>query len=165
MRILVISDTHIPTIAKNIPPIIEKEAKDSNLCIHSGDWVTYSTFKSINSLIKTYGVYGNMDDNSIKEKLPSKQTISLENITLGLTHGRGNPAKLLECIDKEFSENFENIDIFVFGHSHIPFDKEINGKIYFNPGSITDTAFAPYRSYGILEINGKNIKRRIVKIG
>jgi len=38
-------------------------------------------------------------------------------------------------------------------------------KIYFNPGSPTDTIFAPYQSYGILEINGKEIKRSIVKIG
>ena len=165
MRILVVSDTHIPTIAEKIPPIIEKEAKNSDLCIHGGDWITYSIFTSINSLIKTYGVCGNMDDISIKEKLPSKQIINLEKITIGLTHGKGNPAKLLEYLDKEFSKDFKNIDIFVFGHSHLPLDKEINGKIYFNPGSITDTVFAPYRSYGILEINGKNIKRRIIKIG
>jgi len=165
MRILVISDSHIPTTAKKIPSVIEKEAKNSDLCLHSGDWTTYSTFISLNSLVKTYGVYGNMDDDSIKEKLPLKKIVSVEEITLGLTHGRGNPAKLLEYINKEFAGDFEKINIFVFGHSHMPFNKEINGKIYFNPGSITDTVFAPYRSYGILEIIGKDIKPRVVKIG
>ena len=44
-------------------------------------------------------------------------------------------------------------------------NKEIEGKIYFNPGSPTDKMFTPHLSYGILEINGKNLKRKVVKIG
>ena len=56
----------------------------------------------------------------------------------------------------------DKIDLFVFGHSHIAVDQEINGKIYFNPGSPTDTIFTPKRSYGIIEINGKKITRRII---
>ena len=41
----------------------------------------------------------------------------------------------------------------------------IDGKIYFNPGSPTDRVFAPYNSYGIIEIKDGKLKRRIVKIG
>ena len=106
-----------------------------------------------------------MDGEAIKTKLPEEQILKFGEITLALTHGGGHPKKILEYINKKFSNQAGNIDIFVFGHSHNPCNEEIDGKIYFNPGSATDTMFTPYRSYGILEIDGSKIKRRIVKIG
>ena len=164
MRILVISDTHIPLTAKALPPIIEEETKKSNCCLHAGDLVSIETLKKLSSLTKLYAVYGNMDDPEVRKELPSKLVIDCGEVKIGLTHGKGAPAKLVEKIPQEFAQEKDEIDIFVFGHTHSPLDKEINGKIYFNPGSPTDTFFTPYRSYGILEIEGKNIKRRIVRI-
>jgi hypothetical protein len=105
-----------------------------------------------------------MDGKKLCSELCDKQTIKIEDINLGLIHGSGNPNKLISYINKAFLKNWEKIDIFIFGHSHYPLDKKIEEKIFFNPGSPTDKIFAPYRSYGILEINGKNLKRRIVKI-
>ncbi len=165
MRVLVISDTHIPVTAAKLPPIIEKEAKMSDCCLHCGDFITYQTFEILSSWVKTYGVCGNMDGSVIKERLPEKQLVKLADVKIGLTHGRGHPNTLLNYVQREFPDNFDEIDMFVFGHSHQTLDREIEGKIYFNPGSPTDKMFAPYCSYGILEINGKEIKRRIVKIG
>ncbi len=165
MKILVISDTHIPITATKLPSIIEKEAKTSDCCLHCGDFITYSTFENLTSLTKTYGVCGNMDDNSIKERLPDKQIIKLGDFRIGLIHGRGHPNTILAYIKREFSDDFNDIDIFVFGHSHQSLNKEIDGKFYFNPGSPTDKMFAPYRSYGILEIIGDELKSKVVKIG
>jgi len=164
MKILVVSDTHIPIAADSLPTEIEKEAKNSDCCLHCGDFVDYSVFKTLNRWTKTYGVQGNMDNLTVRKNLPAKLIIKFEDITLGLTHGCGNPNNLIDYINKEFSEEFITIDIFVFGHSHLPFDKEINGKIYFNPGSLTDKVFTPYNSYGILNIKKNKIKRSIVKI-
>ncbi|MCK4519683.1 MAG: metallophosphoesterase [Candidatus Omnitrophica bacterium] len=165
MRILVISDTHIPTTKTKLPDIIAKEAKASDCCLHCGDFITYSVYKNLSQWTTIYGVYGNMDGKILIEKLPVKQILKFNGVTIGLTHGGGHPKNILTYVQKEFAKETKSIDIFVFGHSHIPLNKEINGKIYFNPGSPTDTMFTPYRSYGILEINGKGLKRRIVKIG
>jgi len=165
MRILVLSDTHIPVTAKKLPDIIEEEAKASDCCLHCGDYIIYSVYETLSRWTKIHGVCGNMDGMTIKEKLPEKQILKFEGITLALTHGGGHPKKILEYVDKEFIHEADNIDIFIFGHSHTSLNEEITDKIYFNPGSPTDTMFAPYRSYGILEINNKKIKRRIVKIG
>jgi len=165
VRILVISDTHIPLTVKALPPIIEKEAQKSNCCLHAGDLISKVVLQKLSSLTTTYAVYGNMDDPELKKELPEKLIIPCEEVTIGLTHGRGSPAKLIQTIQKEFTKEKKQIDIFVFGHTHSPVNEEIDGKIYFNPGSPTDTFFTPYRSYGILEIEGKSIKRRIVRIG
>ncbi|MCF7907680.1 MAG: metallophosphoesterase [Candidatus Omnitrophica bacterium] len=163
-RILVLSDTHIPTAADNLSAVIAKEAKKSDCCLHAGDFVSYSVFEALSSFKKTYGVYGNMDQERIKIELPEQQILKFEDVTLSLTHGAGHPANLIGYLQNKFSEKIDEIDIFVFGHSHCATDEEIDKKIYFNPGSPTDKVFACYRSYGILEINGSEIKRRIIKI-
>lgn len=164
MRILVISDTHIPVTADNLPSIIEEEAKNSDCCLHCGDFIDYSVFKTLSGWTKTYGVYGNMDDVFVKKNLPDKLILKFEGITLALAHGEGHPDKIIDFLNKKFLQEMQYIDIFVFGHSHSVVNLKINGKIYFNPGSLTDKVFALYNSYGILEISKKNIKRRIIKI-
>ncbi len=165
LRILVISDTHIPVTAERLPEVIEKEARKSDCCIHCGDLIYYSVYEAISQWTKIFAVCGNMDEKATVDKLPKKQVLKFEEVTLGLTHGGGHPGKILDYVNREFAEEAKDIDIFTFGHSHNPLNQEIDGKIYFNPGSPTDTMFTPYRSYGILEIDGKLIKRRIVKIG
>jgi putative phosphoesterase len=164
VRVLVISDTHIPVAAKELPSVINEEAKKSDYCLHAGDLINNTVFQILSNLTKTYAVQGNMDNFDIKGKLPEKEIITIGEVKLGLIHGRGAPSSLINYINEKFSKDLKNIDIFVFGHSHYPFDKEIGGKIYFNPGSPTDRVFTPYCSYGILEIEKKTIKRRLIKI-
>jgi len=164
MRVLVISDTHIPIASDSLPSLIKEEAKKSDCCIHTGDFISLKVFKEISDLTVVYAVSGNMDTPEVRKELPHKLIVELEEIKLGIIHGRGAPSNLIHYINKEFSDVFKDIDIFVFGHSHYPFNKNIEGKIYFNPGSPTDKMFTPYLSYGILEIKEKEIKRRIIKI-
>jgi putative phosphoesterase len=132
--------------------------------LHAGDFISLDVFRKLSQWTKVYGVCGNMDNRDLCEQLPLKQIIKLENIQVGLIHGRGSPSNLLNYIKNEFSQELEALDIVVFGHSHYPSDKEVNDVVYFNPGSPTDTMFAPHRSYGIFEIEGESIKRRIIKI-
>lgn len=165
MRILVISDTHIQTKSGKLPPVIQNEASRSDYCLHCGDFTTYRIYEKLKFLTKTYGVCGNMDDDEVHEKLPSKCLIKIEQITLGLIHGGGSPNNLIYYINQEFSKNIDEIDIFVFGHSHLPVNEKIKDKIYFNPGSLTDKVSASYRSYGIIQINGRSINAKVVKIG
>jgi putative phosphoesterase len=161
MKILVLSDTHIPVTTRSLPAVILETARKCDLCLHAGDFIGYEVYQTLNRVVKTHGVCGNMDEQDIIDKLPEKEVIQLDGVTIGLAHGRGAPDNVIASLDKIFHGN-NNIDIFVFGHSHIATDKEINNKIYFNPGSPTDTMFAPRRSYGIIEINNKKISRKVV---
>ncbi len=165
MRILIISDTHIPAVAKELPPIIKEEASKSDCCIHAGDLIVASVLDDLSRLTETYAVCGNMDSFDLKKDLPERTVIELEEVKIGLIHGRGSPATLMDYLKKEFKQQTKELNMIIFGHTHYPLDKEMDGLIYFNPGSPTDKIFAPYPSYGIIEIAGKNIKRRIVKIG
>ncbi|MCM8786979.1 MAG: metallophosphatase family protein [Candidatus Omnitrophica bacterium] len=164
MKVIVISDTHIPTCANALPSIVEEEIKKSDYCLHAGDFVSYKFFESLRKFTKISAVCGNMDEAIVMGNLPKKQIVELENVKIGLIHGRGAPNNLIQYIKDEFKNEYNSIDIFVFGHSHLPTDEMIEGKIFFNPGSPTDKIFAPYCSYGILEIKDKTIHKKIVKI-
>jgi len=63
------------------------------------------------------------------------------------------------------TEAFKNdkVDLIIFGHSHCGLNEKKGGILFFNPGSATDKVFAPYNSYGIIEINDK-IKATIIRI-
>lgn len=164
MRILILSDTHIPVMASALPPQVIAEAKKVQMCLHAGDFIAYSVFEELSSYVTTIGVSGNMDQDDIKQNLSQKEIIDAENIRIGLIHGGGAPRGLIPLIRNEFKKEWDSINIFVFGHSHQAEEKKINGKTFFNPGSPVDTMFAAYKSYGIMEVNKSKISTKIVKI-
>ena len=148
MKIVVISDTHIPKAAPDLPEKVYKEIKSADLVLHAGDFVEMDFLNKLKKIVPVRAVCGNMDMDEIKKTLPQKDIIKIGKFRIGLIHGWGAPNKLIEVIAKEFNR----VDAIVFGHSHIPTIKKIKNTLFFNPGTPTDKVFAAYNSYGILEI-------------
>lgn len=150
MKIVVLSDTHIPKRAKNLPSRLVKELKTADGIIHAGDWQSLEMVHQLQSYAPVNGVYGNTDGNDIKTIFPEKNILKLNGYTIGIVHGHG-PRKTTERRAAEsFSE--EKPDIVIFGHSHIPFLRYVNGMLLFNPGSPTDKRKCPMYSFGILTL-------------
>jgi len=162
MKIGVISDTHIPEKGGDLPQIILDEFKKVDMVIHAGDLADLSVLNRLKSVCgNVKAVCGNMDSDEVKEKLPKKEILKLGNFMVGVMHGWGPPSGLINLLTSVFKD--ANLDMIIFGHSHSTFNEKIGRTIFFNPGSPTDKVFAPYNSYGIIEINDK-IKARIIKI-
>lgn len=162
MKIGVISDTHISSGAEDLPQEIIEAFKGVDMIIHAGDLIDLSVLDKLKNICGNVKVVcGNMDTPQAKKKLPEKEIIKAGNFKIGLMHGRGHPAGLIELLTNEFKE--DKVDIIIFGHSHYPVNEKRGDILYFNPGSLTDKVFAPYNSYGIIEINDK-IKAKIVKM-
>lgn len=163
MRIGVISDTHISgPAAEGIPKEIMQAFKNVDMIIHAGDFIDLSVLDKLKSVCKDVKVVcGNMDSPEIKKSLPEKQIIKAGNFKIGLMHGYGHPNGLIDILTNAFKD--DKVDIIIFGHSHTPLNEKRGNILFFNPGSATDKVFAPYNSYGIIEINDK-IKAKIVKI-
>jgi len=162
MKIGVISDTHIPEKAKSIPPKILEGLKGMDMIIHAGDLSDLSVIEQLKSICPNIrAVYGNMDPSEVRKVLPERDIIKAGNYKIGLMHGSGAPMKLVELLERLFKD--DAVDIIVFGHSHSPENKKVGNILFFNPGSATDKVFAPYNSYGIIEING-GIKAKVVRI-
>ena len=162
MKIGVISDTHIPDRAIEIPQKILEDFKNVDMIIHAGDLVELSVLDKLKSACKEVkAVWGNMDPNEVRKEIPEKEIIAVANYKIGVMHGYGNPANLIQIMSKEFKDS--GVNIIVFGHSHSPLNNTKAGILFFNPGSPTDRIFSPYNSYGIIEINDK-IDARIVRL-
>ena len=160
MKIGVISDTH--SLDTRIPNAILESLKNMDMILHAGDLMELNILDSLKSICRDVkAVWGNMDPIEIRKQLPEKQVITVGEYRIGLTHGSGAPAFLIELVTDIFKS--DNVDIIIFGHAHYPINEKRGNILYFNPGSLTDKAFSPFNSYGIIEIN-EQIKARIVKI-
>lgn len=162
MKIGVISDTHIPDRAKDIPQEILESFKSVDMIIHAGDLVDIGVLVKLKSLCPNVkAVVGNMDPQDVKNKLPEKEIIKIGDYKIGVMHGYGSPNNLVNLMDESFKD--DDLDIIIFGHSHFPVNQNKNGILYFNPGSPTDKIFSPFNSYGMIEINDK-IEAKIIKL-
>ena len=160
MRILVLSDTHIPRNAQDLPEQIYKEARRCDLILHAGDFVEKEIYDKLRALKDMNAVSGNMDSRALREILNPKEVIQVGRFKIGLIHGYGSPRELMETVRGEFGQ----VDAIVFGHSHSPTNNVKDGVLFFNPGSPTDKVFASYNSYGILEVTDKKIEGEIIKL-
>ena len=160
MRILVISDTHIPRAAQDLPEAVYKEIENCDMIVHAGDFVEKDLFEKLNKLRPVKAVCGNMDSVELRHLLSSKEVFQAGDFTIGLIHGYGAPANLVETVRGEFKA----VDAIIFGHSHSTLNVVKDGVLFFNPGSPTDKIFAQVNTYGILEVTDKKIEGKIVKI-
>lgn len=160
MRILVISDTHIPVAAQDLPVCVYDAIKDADMIFHAGDFIDVSLLDKLSSLKSVRAVSGNMDSKEIRMRLGPKELVKIGKFKIGIVHGYGAPSDLLNTVRREF----DKIDCLVFGHSHAAMNIEKDGVLYFNPGSPTDKIFASINTYGILEVTDKKIEGAIIEI-
>jgi len=162
MEIGVISDTHIPERAKDIPNKILEDFKNMDLVIHAGDLLELSILDKLRTVCHDVrAVWGNMDPDETREKLSEKEIFEIANYKIGVMHGYGHPHNLIELMEKSFKN--DKVDLIIFGHSHTALFEKRGDILYFNPGSPTDKIFSPYNSYGIIEISDK-IEAKIIRI-
>ncbi|MCC6758735.1 MAG: metallophosphoesterase family protein [Candidatus Omnitrophica bacterium] len=158
MKIGVVADTH----SKDLPKQMLSDLKSVDLIIHAGDFCEVRDYEAVAKIKEVKAVYGNMDNSEIRKLFPRKQVFKLGAFSVGLFHGEGPPKTILEKVKEEFQK--DKVDIVIFGHSHQPLNQKEGDVLYFNPGSPNDTVFAPYCSYGIIEIDDKKFSAKHIKI-
>jgi uncharacterized protein len=153
MNIIVISDTHMPKRAKTLPEFLVAYLKTADLIIHAGDLQTNDIYQQLLKYAPVEGVIGNVDEEELVTILPFKKIIEINGVRIGITHGHGKGKTTEKRVLSVFEG--ENVDIIIFGHSHIPLKKEVDGKILFNPGSPTDKRKQARYSFGRIQL-GEN---------
>lgn len=161
MKIGVLADIHIPQRADKLPDRLLGELKGVDLIILAGDLTVASVLKSLKEIAPVVAVRGNMDQPEVSSILNNKEIVTAGKFRIGVFHGFGSPHRLVEVLKDEFKG--DKVDAIVFGHSHQPMNEYRDGVLFFNPGSPTDKVFAPYNSYGIIEIDDQ-IRAEIKKL-
>ncbi|MGP3950747.1 metallophosphoesterase family protein [Streptomyces sp. 7N604] len=150
MRLLLTSDTHLPVRAKVLPEELLAGIDRADVVIHAGDWVDSATLELLEARARRLvGVYGNNDGADLRARLPEVARVELEGLRLGVVHETG-PTRGRE---QRCAERFPDLDVLVFGHSHIPWDTTAEGGLrLLNPGSPTDRRRQPYCTYMTAEV-------------
>lgn len=145
MRLLLTSDTHLPVRAKLLPDQLLAELPRADVVFHAGDWVDEATLDLFTRHSRRLvGVYGNNDGPGLRARLPEVARADLGGLRFGVIHETG-PAQGREA---RCAARFPDLDVLVFGHSHIPWDTTAaTGLRLLNPGSPTDRRRQPHHTY------------------
>jgi len=160
LEVLVLSDTHLNRPTPGLPEAITRAATGVDLIIHAGDFTVAEVYRQLGLLAPIEAVSGNMDEADLAARLPDKRLTTLEGVNIGIIHGSGSAKQALRRARAAFNQP----DLIVFGHSHQPLREMMDGVLMFNPGSPTDRLRAPFRSYGIIEIEEGRFTTRIVPL-
>ncbi|MEU8465171.1 metallophosphoesterase [Streptomyces sp. NPDC029003] len=145
MRLLLISDTHLPKRAKTLPAALLEECARADVVIHAGDWTDEDAYALVAEHARELlGVHGNNDTPGLCARLPEVARAVLEGVRVGVVHETGAAAgREARC-----ARRFPDLDVLVFGHSHIPWDTTAPGGLrLLNPGSPTDRRRQPFHTY------------------
>jgi len=122
MNIVALSDTHLE--AEELPLALARLARDADLILHAGDFVSAGAHASLAALGRLEAVRGNADDAALKRLLPDRKVIEVEGIRIGLVHMASHGSNLVgpEMLAREM-----DVQVLVFGHLHRPTSRGARG--------------------------------------
>lgn len=139
------ADTHLPARAHDLPPPLWSAVAAADVVVHAGDWVDVALLDELEQRARQLvGVHGNNDHGVLRERLPEIARVEVAGVRLAVVHETGDAkGREVRC-----SARFPDVDVLVFGHSHIPWDTTTStGLRLLNPGSPTDRRRQPHCSY------------------
>jgi uncharacterized protein len=152
VRLVLMSDTHVPPRARDLPAPLWAAVEAADVVVHAGDWVEVALLDALEArATQLLACYGNNDGPALRARLPEVARASLGGLRVAVVHETG-PAGGRE---QRCAERFPDTDLLVFGHSHIPWDTTApNGLRLLNPGSPTDRRRQPHCTYLTAAVTG-----------
>ena len=152
-QIVLLSDTH-HTLDKRFFPHFKK----ADEIWHSGDIGDLSVTDKLKSFATLKGVWGNIDNKTIRTEFKENLYFKCEKVKVMMTHIGGYPGRY----DKNILPIIEQVnpDLFICGHSHIlkvMYDKQ-HQFLHMNPGAIGDYGIHKVKTILCFTIDGKEIK-------
>ena len=119
MDLLLISDTHVPKRARDLPAVVWDEVARADVVIHAGDWVDVALLDELERrAARLVACWGNNDGADLRARLPERADVTLGGVRFTVVHETGGSAGR----DARMSRLYPDTDVLVFGHSHIPWD-------------------------------------------
>jgi putative phosphoesterase len=136
MLIGLISDTHIPEIAKKLPTQVKDAFKGVDLILHAGDIFVDSVLEELAIIAPVLAARGD-DDYPIRDKrMDEVQNLTLDGLNVYVIHSSQYFAR--DLIQHPEKHNLEKApDVVVFGHTHRDIVQTVDKSLLVNPGSAT----------------------------
>jgi putative phosphoesterase len=143
--LLLLADTHLPRRARDLPPVVWEAVAAADVVLHAGDWVDVRLLDALEARARrVVGCWGNNDGADLRARLPEVARTTLEGVRFAVVHETGQATgREARC-----AAAYPDVDVLVFGHSHIPWDTTAPGGLrLLNPGSPTDRRRQPAGTY------------------
>jgi putative phosphoesterase len=156
MRLLIMSDTHVPKRARDLPPRLWDAVDSADVVMHAGDWVDISLFDALEARsARLVACWGNNDGDDLRARMPEVANVSLGGVRFTIVHETG-PSTGRE---RRMSAAYPATDVLVFGHSHIPWDTVTEtGLRLLNPGSPTDRRQQPFCTFMTAQVTAGTLR-------
>lgn len=162
MEIAILSDTHIPGQAEQLPDRFREHVKEADHVIHAGDFGSKETVRDVRELATGLtAVYGNADPADVD--LPAVASVTVGGVTVVVSHGMVNFVE--RAVSSSEGVVFDRDDwldaiadttraradtheqlLGVGGHSHEVENETHDGVRVVNPGSATGVGPAEGRA-------------------
>jgi putative phosphoesterase len=151
MRLVLISDTHLPHRGRDLPAAVWAAVESADIVFHAGDWVNTELLDALQTRsARLIGCWGNNDGPALRARLPERADVTLAGVRFTVVHETGASAGR----EARMAARYPDTDVLVFGHSHIPWDTTAaTGLRLLNPGSPTDRRRQPFCTYMTAEVH------------
>jgi uncharacterized protein len=161
VTIAVIADTHVKHLDE-LPSKVLDVLTSADLILHLGDFISPELLTDLKKLGNFHGIWGNHDRlPEMRQRLKRIEILEVGGKRLGLIHGLFYPVSRQRRLKAWFKK--DQIDILLFGHSHMVTSKILDGVLLFNPGSVVGKFPASHRSFGLLILNG-TVETQVIPI-
>ncbi|MBK6828233.1 MAG: metallophosphoesterase family protein [Chitinophagaceae bacterium] len=159
-RIGLISDTH-----GFLDEAVFRHFANCDEVWHAGDFGPDVTEK-LESFKPLKGVYGNIDDASIRHQFPEQLVFTCEGVKVMMRHIGGSPPKYNPETRKELA--LHQPQLFISGHSHILkviYDEKIS-CLHMNPGAAGRQGWHKVRTLIRFVIDGTDMREcEVIELG
>ena len=157
MRIGLISDTHIPKEAAELPARISYIFRDVELILHAGDIYISPVLDELESIAPVLAAAGDDDYSDVRKdpRVKERHVLKVDGVTIWLTH----------LISRSWLLREKAPDIIVLGHTHSAAIENREGILMVNPGSATCPHYGDdVATVAVLEVNSGKAKTHIIRI-
>jgi len=161
VRLAIVSDTHMPRGARDLPAACVERLLAADAILHCGDFMRPQVLERFQALgPPLHAVFGNVDDAAVRTALPERRVVHAAGARIGMIHDPGPASGRLARL----RHGFPDADAVVFGHTHMPQHAEADGFQIFNPGSPTERRRAPAHTMGVATIRDGRIVFELVAV-
>ncbi|MDO8491301.1 MAG: metallophosphoesterase family protein [Dehalococcoidia bacterium] len=139
MLIGILSDTHIPTVARALPSQVQQAFRNVDMILHAGDIFALSVLDELERYAPVLAASGDDDDPSLNDRrVKERHILDIEGFRICLLHQM--PPEVFRSWmfgADEMAAFRDGIDVLVTGHSHKPAIDRVQGMLLVSPGSAT----------------------------
>ncbi|NJB85596.1 hypothetical protein GGR26_001341 [Lewinella marina] len=161
VRIGLLSDTH-----SYLDPAILEHFAGCDEVWHAGDVGDPAVLDALEAFRPVRGVYGNIDDTAIRQRLPLDACFTVGGVKVLMTHVGGYPGRYTARVRKLIEA--ERPDLYICGHSHIlkvMMDKT-RKVLHMNPGACGRHGFHRMRTVLRFSVNEGRIEDlEVIELG